>query len=672
MRQILARALAPTACFRRFNSTLIERELAKFQSRFDFPKATHKVWQLYKDKQIQEGIKAQERLPVVLHGWLDSAPRKVSKTRCFANLRDTQFLYRTALDRQGDLLADEEFTSIQLFEDLSEEDGEKTMLRRIKQETCVCVEGIVSPVKGDKSGRLEIVVNRITVLNTTEDLVSQMKGTKEWDPKYRYLQLRTFAMQRALAMRSKIASVVRSVFEHHAFTEVETPLLFRSTPEGAREFLVPTRTNEGKMYALPQSPQQYKQLLMASGVHRYYQFAKCFRDEDLRKDRQPEFTQIDLEMAFVKAAEVQVVVEDMLRTLWKKIEGVELDMPFKKLTYSECMSRYGIDKPDLRSDMAIIDLSSWATSTTNPDYPVFEILKYRPKSSKFPPAEAAPEGYATLRTPLSHRIRLTKEDRNAWLRRCVIRFDLQLQANVEDVAAEIMAKNDIKDGDVIYACTRQRVPFENPTPLGRQRLAIINSTMSFTETDVAPLWVVEFPLFTPAETGRVVDGYIEFDYNRLTSTHHPFTMPNLSSLGAVLHAANDGTSQVDPRVILGQHYDIVVNGVEVGGGSTRIHDASLQRFVLSRILRVPGVALEQGESEPNNPFTHLLNALSMGCPPHAGLALGFDRLCAMLFGSESIRDVIAFPKTQTGADPLVGSPSAVTPEQLDIYHLQLK
>ncbi|KAK9367869.1 tRNA synthetases class II-domain-containing protein [Lipomyces kononenkoae] len=667
-------------------------ELAKFTERFDFPKATHTIWQLYQDANLQKQLRdGASSAKVVLHGWIDSPPRKVSRTRTFANLRDVQFLYRTVEQVENDKheASDEEIATIQLFEDLTErlsdvDDPGVTLLRRMKQETCVCVEGHVCKAKGNVSWRLEVVVDRITVLNSAEDLVSQMRGAKEWDPKYRFLQLRSVRLQRALAMRSKAAGLIRNVLEGHRFTEVETPLLFRSTPEGAREFLVPSRTEPGKMYALPQSPQQYKQLLMASGVHRYYQFAKCFRDEDLRKDRQPEFTQVDLEMSFAKASDVQDIVEAILVRLWKEIKGVELQQPFKRLHYVEVMSRYGIDKPDLRSDIEIYDLSDFATSTTDPDYPVFEILVIRPKDLKFPPppaeaeaeAVSAPDGNPTLRTPHYHRIMLSNEEPSKWLSECVAKFDLELVADLETTAKEIMLRFDIRDGDAVYSCTRQRVPFENPTPLGRQRLHIMQETMNLTEKSDAPLWVVDFPLFTPTATGRVVNGYIEYDYSRLVSTHHPFTMPCIASLPAVLEAGEDQSqsSCVDARATFGQHYDIVVNGVEVGGGSTRIHDSGLQRLVLSRILQVSGIRpnLEPGETEPDNPFTHLLNALSMSCPPHAGLALGLDRLCAMLNGSDSIRDVIAFPKTQTGSDPLVDSPSRVSDEQLGVYHVQLR
>ncbi|KAK9256146.1 tRNA synthetases class II-domain-containing protein [Lipomyces tetrasporus] len=662
-------------------SSLKRHEIGKLKKQFNFPKATHTIWQIYRDASIQTQLQDDSTPRVVLHGWIDSPPRKVSRMRAFANLRDSQFLYRTAEQLENDKheASDEDIATIQLFEDLTErpadvENPDVVLLRRMKQETCVCVEGHVGRAKGNIPWRLEIVVERITVLNNAEDLVSQMRGTKDWDPKYRYLQLRSFQFQRALAMRSKVATLIRNVFEDHRFIEVETPLLFRSTPEGAREFLVPSRTDAGKMYALPQSPQQYKQLLMASGVHRYYQFAKCFRDEDLRRDRQPEFTQVDLEMSFAKALDVQSVVESILVRLWKEIKGIELQLPIKRLRYIEALSRYGIDKPDLRSDMEIFDLSEFATSKTDPDYPVFEILVFHAQNSNFPAAVTAPDGYPTLRVPLSHQVRLSKEESSKWLSRCVAEFDLKLVSDLETTASEIKKKYDITDGDVIYACTRQRVPFENPTPLGRQRLHLMQETMSLSDRAAAPLWVIDFPLFTPAESGRIVNGYVEFDYSRLVATHHPFTMPSIDSLPALFAAVEDQSSQVDPRTIIGQHYDIVVNGVEVGGGSTRIHDSSLQRFVLSRILRVPGirVQLEPGETEPDNPFTHLLNALTMACPPHAGLALGFDRLCAMLNGSDSIRDVIAFPKTQTGADPLVGSPSRVTDEQLGVYNVQLK
>ncbi|KAK7205920.1 hypothetical protein BZA70DRAFT_289100 [Myxozyma melibiosi] len=634
--------------------------------RFLFKKATHSIAELYRDATIAASVassSSSEPPKVVLHGWIDGAPRKMSKKLTFARLRGVQF----------DVDADEQNT-IQLVQFRSgkeevERDGE--VLARMKQETPVCVEGTVSQHQG--TNRYEVKIISITALNHPHDLASQVREAKEWDPKDRYLQLRTPQLQRALAIRSKAAKIVRDQFiSLDGFTEVETPLLFRSTPEGAREFLVPSRANERKFYALPQSPQQYKQLLMAGGVHRYFQIAKCFRDEDLRADRQPEFTQVDLEMGFAGAEDVIDVVERCVARLWGEVRGAELQVPFPRMTYLEAMTRYGIDKPDVRGGMEIIDLSEFATATVHKDYPVFEILIYRPLPTSSPlPDPSPPPIYPTLRTPYVFQLD-SPASVTTWLMQCQQKFNLELTSgDLTTTARAIAEKYDLRAGDVVYACTRQSMPFENPTPLGRERLQILRETGVLDNESFAPLWVVEFPLFTPLEKAEVVDGHIEFDYDSLTATHHPFTMPALDSLPQVMSAIESG-EQVDPRTVLGQHYDLVLNGVEVGGGSTRIHDSLLQRLIMAHILRIPHVEPDPHAAQPRNPFTHLLTALSMGCPPHAGLALGFDRVCAMLAGSESIRDVIAFPKTHTGADPLVGSPSEVTDAALDVYHLRRK
>ncbi|KAK9448770.1 tRNA synthetases class II-domain-containing protein [Limtongia smithiae] len=671
---------------RRCYSTALSERL---RERFAFKKATHSIAQLYLDPEISTELRLAslpvEQKVVVLHGWIDSAPRKLSKRLTFATLRGAQFDFVTSNgssavglngDSSEDLAGKNTIQLVQMHPENIKEDDYHS-LRRMKQETPVCVEGTVGIHKGT-DGRYEITIVKITALNDTMNFASQVRETKQWDPKDRYLQLRTPALQRALALRSRVASLVRTEFSELGFTEIETPLLFRSTPEGAREFLVPSRTNAGKMYALPQSPQQYKQLLMAGGVHRYYQIAKCFRDEDLRADRQPEFTQVDLEMAFSSAADVQAVVERVLTRVWRDVRGVHLEMPFKRLRYADAMSLYGIDKPDLRGGLELIDLSAFATSTRHSNYPVFEILKYRPSGpSDAPTLAGAPDGYPTLRSPLMYKIDLAKEPAEAWLKAAASEFKLKFHSGTSDVgavAAVIMQAYNIQDGDILFACTRQQVPFENPTPLGRQRLHLLHGKVKSDE--IAPLWVVDFPLFTPVERQEVVDGHIEFDYDSLMSTHHPFTMPVLSdeSLGAVLDVASsapDTHTQLDACTVLGQHYDIVINGVELGGGSARIHDSMLQRLILAEIMKVRGVLRDPEAEQPENPFTHLLTALSMGCPPHAGLAVGFDRLCAMLYGSESIRDVVAFPKTQSGADPLVGSPSEVRADVLLSYHMQL-
>ncbi|KAK9479083.1 tRNA synthetases class II-domain-containing protein [Lipomyces japonicus] len=680
---------------RRFQScstALSADQLAvSYAKKFLFPKATHTASQIHQDHKLFELVaqtSEPELLPrVVLHGWIDSKVTKKSSKLAFARLRDANpgFSYAVAQNNENESDSNLLGSAIQLVEDLTDrttsttnvEDGDDenstSLLRKQKQESCVCVIGRLSK-SFLKREQLEIKVDRIVLLNTPPpDLVSQIKLANEWDAKYRYLQLRTPALQRALAVRSHASRVVREVLLADGFTEVETPLLFKSTPEGAREFLVPTR-RKTKMYALPQSPQQYKQLLMAGGVHRYFQIAKCFRDEDLRQDRQPEFTQVDLEMAFATAEDVQAAVESVIVQLWRQLKQVELATPFDRLKYIDALTRYGIDKPDLRSKVEIIDLSKFVTAKQNQDYPVFEILVHRPSVPGSVDISPSSFGSNGIRNPHA----VTYDPAVPWITEFIPKFQLELAPDVGDVvtvSAAIAQSHGLRPGDQIYGCTRQVFPFENPTPLGRLRQQIVRNLFATeaTKNVTSALWVVDFPLFTPVETG-IHDGYAVFDYAQLISTHHPFTMPHLDHVRDVLAiGSGDNQDQIDPRIVLGQHYDVVINGVEVGGGSTRIHVADLQRHVLTRVLKVATATGDHATTTTSkaNPFAHLLTALSMACPPHAGLALGFDRLCAMLYGTESIRDVIAFPKTVTGVDPVVDSPSKVTNEQLADYFVKL-
>lgn len=581
----------------------------------------------------------------MFNGWVDRKAKKVGKGLVFGRLRDGN----------GD--------TIQLVDN-----HEPSLIRSLKQESAIVVKGNVEEqVRPDGSKTLDLIVQEVQVLNESGVIGSQLsEETKEWPPQYRYLQLRSTEFQQRLQRRAKIMSICRSSLDDMNFTEVETPLLFKSTPEGAREFLVPTR-KKGFMYALPQSPQQYKQLLMASGVHRYYQIARCFRDEDLRADRQPEFTQLDLEMSFANGEDVQAVIEKLVKTIWKDIlnkqfftlQGdvlvqVKEGESFSKLLYDDAISRFGIDKPDLRSSLEIFNASEFAKSVEDAEFPVFEVMVLRNGAADAELVKAVSNANEySARQPTV----VTVDNVSSW-------HDSFENVEFTDLAGLNKAL-DLQPGDVVIGSNRRIKNYENPTPLGRARQIAISNTLSknvyvrkvkgsdtITADDFVGCWVTEFPLFNPVEI-EGSDKYPKYETGKYVSTHHPFTMANLDDY--------DNLS-LDPLAVRGQHYDFVVNGVELGGGSTRVHDVDLQQFIFAQILQIPN---------PEVLFGHLLTAFATGCPPHAGLAIGFDRMTAMLSGTDSIRDVIAFPKTITGADPMIGSPSKSTSSQLKDYHVRV-
>lgn len=589
---------------------------------------------------------------VILTGWIDKKPKKVGKGLVFGRLRDSN----------GDL--------IQLVDT-----NEPSLLRSLKQESAIVVKGNIEAV----SKGWDLKVSDVHVVNESGVIGSQLMtgDTKEWPPQYRYLQLRSTEFQKRIQTRARVMSICRSILDSLNFIEVETPLLFKSTPEGAREFLVPTR-KKGLMYALPQSPQQYKQLLMASGVNRYYQIARCFRDEDLRADRQPEFTQLDMEMSFANKNDVQRVIEQIVQKLWKEVKNqkfytlnpngdgslveVEDGAHFTELLYNEAIAKYGIDKPDLRSSLEIFNASDFAKSIQNPEFPVFEVLVLRGGLS-------IPELLETVTNSNEYSSRVptiipieSEVDTTTW--------DSKLTGKVTFTDIEgLRSKLDLSVGDILIASDRKLNNYENPTPLGKSRQLAISKTLAkgiyqrniangtgskVSAENFVGSWVTEFPLFNPVELDTESDNlYPTYVKDKYVSTHHPFTMSNIEDY--------DNLSS-DPLKVRGQHYDFVVNGVELGGGSTRIHDPQLQNYIFHNILQI---------SNPEVLFGHLLTAFETGCPPHAGLALGFDRMTAMLCGTESIRDVIAFPKTITGSDPMIGSPSKSTPNQLKDYHIKV-
>ncbi|SCU93677.1 LAFA_0F17656g1_1 [Lachancea sp. 'fantastica'] len=608
---------------------------------------------------IKSLLESKTSSKVILNGWIEKKPRKVGKSLLFGTLRDTK----------GD--------QIQLVDSQS-------VLKTANVEDVVQVEGYLNLKKTSGVNDLpqyEIQLSRLRTLSKAGKKPSQLADYKQqgnYPPGFRYLQLRLPKYQAYLKKRHAIAQKVRESLNSSGFTEIETPILFKSTPEGAREFLVPTRTEinrEPAFYALPQSPQQYKQLLMASGVERYYQVARCFRDEDLRSDRQPEFTQIDMEMGFASGEQVMEQVAATVTEVWNqlssvgtlhtldhrdKIVTVTKSQPIREMKYSTAMAHYGIDKPDLRfPNLKILDLTEFkAYSVENNGFPVFEVLVLR---NAFKTMDDYQKSWSVLSDEHQYNARApivvpidSQEMEGRWFEK------FMSIANFENATMMTRFLN-LKKGDIVCGATRQATHalFENPTPLGRMRQLVTQTergTALYKESDQAvAAWVVDFPLFAPKEKDTMSTSkkerfplYLE---GQFTSTHHPFTMVNLKDLAKL---------QEEPLRCSGSHYDLVINGIELGGGSTRIHDPELQNYVFKSILKI---------KNPEKLFGHLLTAFDTGTPPHAGFAIGFDRMCAMMCGTNNIRDVIAFPKSISGSDLVVQSPSTVPKHSLEEYNL---
>ncbi|KAF8897296.1 hypothetical protein BD779DRAFT_1490101 [Infundibulicybe gibba] len=558
-------------------------------------------------------------------------------------------------------------------------------LSEVPVESAVLIEGTVllrphSARRPGSTGDIDVQVDKCTLLNPASNLPFVPSNTHnlandDLRARYRYLDLRRTALSNNLKKRSQVAHIVRNVLHEHDFVEVETPVLLRSSPEGAREFLVPTRTSKHTsnataagplFYALQQSPQQPKQLLICSGaVDKYFQIARCFRDEDGRKDRQPEFTQIDMEMAFVSwgnpkmsdaarsdtwrigGSEVRQVVEHLIQKIWGAVEGIALPKGFKVMTYSEAMTRFGSDKPDTRYDLEIVDIARLLPAGVQTPFEsetLEAIVVSATRHSEFIGASRACHDEALKR------ITLNKENAESWLSDAFP----HLTAGVTNSDISVLNERlQLKAGDDIWITRRSRVLKGGSTALGRLRVHLAETAQARGEFTVpgAPhfLWVTEFPLFTRADEDK--------DFlakGRWSSTHHPFTAPMWEDINAMYSGAVDS--------VRGQHYDLVLNGVEIGGGSVRVHDASMQDYIFTKILQL--------DEEEKAPFNHLLHALQCGAPPHGGIALGFDRLMALLCKTHSIRDVIAFPKTGSGTDLLFKSPAAVNQEVLGQYGIQ--
>ncbi|WP_199608914.1 aspartate--tRNA ligase [Flocculibacter collagenilyticus] len=514
----------------------------------------------------------------------------------------------------------------------------------LRNEFCVQIKGLVrarpeGQVNKDMTtGGVEILGKSLNVLNRSEPLPLDFnqKNTEEHRLKYRYLDLRRPEMAERIKFRAKVTSAVRSYLEQHDFLDIETPILTKATPEGARDYLVPSRTHKGEFFALPQSPQLFKQLLMMSGMDKYYQIVKCFRDEDLRADRQPEFTQIDIETTFMSADQVMEVTEGMISKLFKDLLDVEFPT-FPKMTYAEAMKRYGSDKPDLRNPLELVDVADLVKDV---DFKVFSgpandpkgrvaVIKVPQGADKFSRKNIDEYGKFVEIYGAKGLAWVKVNDASAGL--AGMQSPIAKFLN-EETATALIERTGAETGDILFfGADKAMVVAE---ALGALRLKI-GEDLDLVEDGWRPLWVVDFPMFE------------EFG-NGLTPLHHPFTAPT---------GINAEQLEAAPELALSDAYDMVLNGVELGGGSVRIHDQQMQ----AAVFRILGISDEEAEEK----FGFLLEALKFGTPPHAGLAFGLDRLVMLMCGATSIRDVMAFPKTTTAACPLTNAPSPANPTALD-------
>lgn len=567
---------------------------------------------------------------VVLCGWVDR--RRDHGGVIFIDLRDREGIVQVVVDPD----AGEYFSTAD----------------RVRGEYVLCIKGLVrerTPATINpemKTGMLEVYAHSVEILNAAKtppfQLDEHTRVGEEVRLEYRYLDLRRPEMQRNLYFRSRVMAVIRNCLDDAGFLDIETPILTRATPEGARDYLVPSRTHSGKFFALPQSPQLFKQLLMVSGFDRYYQIAKCFRDEDLRADRQPEFTQIDIEASFLSEQEIMTITENMLRELFAKLLDVDLG-EFPKMTYAEAMRRFGSDKPDLRIPLELVDVKDLMTEV---DFKVFSGPAADPQGRVT--ALKVPGGNDISRKQIDEYTRFVgiygarglayikvnnKADLEEGLQSPIVKF------LPNEVRQQLLDRVGAENGDLIFfGADKAKVVSE---ALGALRCKL-GADLDLYTCEWAPLWVVDFPMFERGGDG----GW--------TALHHPFTRPLCSPRELV----------ADPGAALSQAYDIVLNGTELGGGSVRIHEQAMQQAVFE--------VLAIDEVEQREKFGFLLDALSYGCPPHGGLAFGLDRIVMLMVGAESIRDVIAFPKTQSAQCLMTDAPGLVSNEQLRELNIRLR
>jgi len=567
---------------------------------------------------------------VVLCGWAHR--RRDHGGVIFIDLRDREGIAQIVFDPDTE-------QSFALAETVRNE-----FVLQIKGLVRLCPEGTSNAEMG--TGRIEVLGRELVILNASKTPPFQLDEHADVGEdirlRYRYIDLRRPEMADRLRFRSKVCNSIRNYLDENGFLDIETPILTKATPEGARDYLVPSRTHHGQFFALPQSPQLFKQILMAAGMDRYYQIAKCFRDEDLRADRQPEFTQIDIETSFMSEEQIMQVSEEMIRQVFQKHLDVDLGQ-FPRMSFSEAMRRFGSDKPDLRIDMELVDIADLMQGV---EFKVFNGPANDPGSRVV--ALRVPEGGRLSRKEIDDYTKFVSiygAKGLAWIKINDLAAGIEgLQSPIlkfmpEQVVHDVLARLGAQTGDLVFfGADKTRIVNES---IGALRLKL-GSDMGMIKGDWAPLWVVDFPMFEEASDGS------------LTPLHHPFTAPSCSA--EQLHN--------DPRNALSRAYDMVLNGTELGGGSIRINQPGMQQSVFT-ILGI-------GEEEAEEKFGFLLSALAYGCPPHGGLAFGLDRLIMLMTGASSIREVIAFPKTQSAACPLTDAPGAVSSKQLRELNIQVR